>query len=67
MSSQEHWQPTRDFLGYGATAPIRNGPTARASPSTFVMNYEEGSEPSVQDGEGHTETGLTESTTSQVA
>ena len=27
----------------------------------FVMNYEEGSEPSVQDGEGYTETGLTES------
>ena len=30
------------------------------------MNYEEGSEPSVQDGEGYSETGLTESTTSQV-
>ena len=30
------------------------------------MNYEEGSEPSVQDGEGFTETGLTESTASQV-
>ena len=28
------------------------------------MNYEEGSEPSVQDGEGYTETGLTEATTS---
>ena len=26
----------------------------------FVINYEEGSEPSVQDGEGHSETGLTE-------
>ena len=24
------------------------------------MNYEEGSEPSMQDGEGHTDTGLTE-------
>ena len=32
----------------------------------FVMNYEEGSEPSVQDGEGYTETGLTESTSSAV-
>ncbi len=32
----------------------------------FVMNYEEGSEPSMQDGEGYSETGLTESTTSQV-
>ena len=30
------------------------------------MNYEEGSEPSVQDGEGYTETGLTESSTSSV-
>jgi allantoinase len=31
-----------------------------------VMNYEEGSEPSVQDGEGYTETGLTESTSSSI-
>ncbi|MCW5746613.1 MAG: polysaccharide deacetylase family protein [Alphaproteobacteria bacterium] len=30
------------------------------------MNYEEGSEPSIQDGEGYTETGLTESTSSAV-
>src|SRR4030095_3222572 len=26
----------------------------------FVLNYEEGSEPSVQDGEGYTDNGLTE-------
>ena len=44
-------------------APIRPNPKwpngARLAVN-FVMNYEEGSEPSMQDGEGHTEIGLSE-------
>jgi allantoinase len=60
------WQPTRDFLGYGETPPDPKWPDGARVAVNFVMNYEEGSEPSVQDGEGYTETGLTESTTSSI-
>jgi len=66
MSQQSAWQPTRDFLGYGAKAPDPKWPNGARLAVNFVMNYEEGSEPSVQDGEGHSESGLTESTTSAV-
>ena len=50
----------RDFVGYGANPPDPKWPNGARLAVNFVMNYEEGSEPSVQDGEGHTETGLTE-------
>ena len=60
------WQPKRDFHGYGETPPDPQWPNGARLAVNFVMNYEEGSEPSVQDGEGFSETGLTESTTSQV-
>lgn len=60
------WQPTRDFVGYGANPPDPKWPNGARVAVNFVMNYEEGSEPSVQDGEGFTETGLTESTSSAV-
>src|ERR1700716_4600018 len=51
----------RDLIGYGATPPDPKWPGGSRLAVNFVMNYEEGSEPSVQDGEGYTETGLTES------
>jgi peptidoglycan/xylan/chitin deacetylase (PgdA/CDA1 family) len=54
------WQPTRDFIGYGANPPDPKWPGGARLAINFVMNYEEGSEPSIQDGEGLTETGLTE-------
>ena len=60
------WQPNRDFVGYGEKAPDPKWPNGARVAVNFVMNYEEGSEPSVQDGEGYTETGLTESTSSAV-
>jgi putative urate catabolism protein len=55
------WQPTRDFIGYGNNPPDPKWPGGARLALNFVINYEEGSEPSVQDGEGYTETGLTES------
>jgi peptidoglycan/xylan/chitin deacetylase (PgdA/CDA1 family) len=58
------WQPTRDFLGYGENPPDPRWPEGARLAVNFVMNYEEGSEPSIQDGEGYTETGLTEATSS---
>lgn len=50
----------RDLIGYGANPPDPKWPDAGRIAINFVMNYEEGSEPSMQDGEGYTETGLTE-------
>ena len=50
----------RDLVGYGANPPDPKWPGGARLAVNFVMNYEEGSEPSVQDGEGYTETGLTE-------
>ena len=60
------WQPTRDFIGYGANPPDPKWPGGARIALNFVVNYEEGSEPSMQDGEGYTETGLTESSSSSV-
>ena len=50
----------RDLIGYGANPPNPKWPNGARLAVNFVMNYEEGSEPSVQDGEGFTEVGLTE-------
>ena len=46
----------RDLIGYGANPPDPKWPGGARLAVNFVMNYEEGSEPSVQDGEGFTET-----------
>lgn len=58
------WEPTRDFIGYGPNPPDPKWPGGARLALNFVVNYEEGSEPSIQDGEGYTETGLTEASTS---
>jgi putative urate catabolism protein len=50
----------RDLIGYGANPPDPNWPGGARLAVNFVMNYEEGSEPSVQDGEGHSEVRHTE-------
>lgn len=60
------WQPIRDFIGYGPNPPDPKWPEGARLALNFVVNYEEGSEPSMQDGEGYTETGLTESSTSSI-
>ncbi len=50
----------RDLIGYADKPPHPNWPNGARIAVNFVMNYEEGSEPSVQDGEGYTDTSLTE-------
>src|SRR5207249_9956551 len=50
----------RDLIGYGANPPNPKWPNGARLAVNFVVNDEEGSEPSVQDGEGHSESGLTE-------
>ena len=51
----------RDFVGYGRNPPDPKWPGDARLALNFVLNYEEGSEPSFQDGEGRTETWFTES------
>lgn len=51
----------RDFIGYGANPPDPRWPGKARLAINFVMNYEEGSEPSIQDGEDFSENGLSDS------
>ncbi|MFY0610298.1 MAG: allantoinase PuuE [Hyphomicrobiaceae bacterium] len=50
----------RDLIGYGANSPNPKWPNGARLALNFVINVEEGSEPSVQDGEGFTEIQHTE-------
>lgn len=50
----------RDLIGYGAHPPDPKWPNGARIALNFVVNYEEGSEPSIQDGEGYSERALTE-------
>ena len=51
---------TRDFVGYGPTPPHANWPGGARIAVNFVINFEEGSEPSWEI-DGFSEGGLTES------
>ncbi|MEN0073016.1 MAG: allantoinase PuuE [Paracraurococcus sp.] len=55
------YEVRRDFRGYGANPPNPRWPDGARLAVNFVINYEEGSEPSFALGDGVTETGLTES------
>ena len=50
----------RDFVGYGRNPPDPKWPDRARLAINFVINIEEGSEPSVEDGEGFTEASTTE-------
>ena len=50
----------RDMVGYGANPPDPKWPGDARIAINFVMNYEEGSELSIPDGDGISEAGLTE-------
>jgi len=50
----------RDLVGYGANPPHPRWPDGARLAVNFVMNYEEGSEYSVPDGDGFSEATLTE-------
>ncbi len=58
------WESKRDFVGYAGKPPNPQWPNGARMAINFVVNYEEGSEASMQDGEGFTETALTEASTS---
>jgi len=50
----------RDLIGYAGAPPDPAWPGRARVALNFVMNYEEGSEPSIDDGETFSERGLTE-------
>lgn len=50
----------RDFVGYGRKPPLPRWPGEARLALNICINYEEGSEPSVPDGDAATESGLTE-------
>jgi putative urate catabolism protein len=50
----------RDLIGYADHPPDPKWPGGARIALNFVMNYEEGSEPSIPDGESYSERGLTE-------
>ena len=56
----------RDFVGYGPRPPNPGWPDGARLALNFVINYEEGSEPSIGDGDGVSEVRLTEAAQSPV-
>ncbi len=54
------YQVVRDVVGYGANPPDPQWPDGARVAINFVLNYEEGSEPSPLDGDALQDTGLTE-------
>ncbi len=55
------YEVQRDFIGYGAKPPHAQWPGGAEIAVNFVINYEEGSEPSIADGDPATETGVSDS------
>ena len=55
MNSPAHDGYPRDLIGYGRTPPQANWPGQARIAVQFVMNYEEGSEYSIPDGDGFSE------------
>lgn len=53
--------PVRDLVGYGPSPPNPEWPAGARLAINFVLNVEEGSEPSVPDGDGYSENRLTDS------
>ena len=56
----------RDFVGYADSPPDIRWPNGARLAVNFVLNYEEGSEYSMQDGDGRTDAALSEVATPRV-
>ncbi|RWR00967.1 chitin deacetylase [[Pantoea] beijingensis] len=56
----------RDFTGYGEHPPHAGWPGGARLALNFVLNYEEGSENSIGDGDGYSDIGLVEMSASSV-
>lgn len=60
------YSPERDLIGYGANPPDPQWPGGARVAVNFVLNYEEGSENSIGDGDGVSDVFLTEISQSPV-
>jgi putative urate catabolism protein len=60
------FEPRRDLVGYGPNPPDPRWPGGARLAVNFVINVEEGSERSFAEGDGRSESGLTEVSTSTV-
>lgn len=58
--------PGRDLVGYADQPPDVEWPDGSRVAVNFVLNVEEGAEPSMQDGDGFTENRLSDSTVGQL-
>ena len=61
------YQVQRDYVGYGGNPPDPKWPGGAQLALNFVMNYEEGSEYSIGDDDGVSNSGLVESAGSPIA
>ena len=52
--------PTRDFLGYADATPFADWPEGARIAVNFCINYEEGAELSVLEGDAHSETRISD-------
>ena len=55
-----NYQPVRDFVGYGKDPPTIQWPNNARLALNFVINYEEGAEYSIGEGDGRSETILSD-------
>jgi allantoinase len=60
MSDSRNPHLARDFVGYGRQLPNPRWPNGVRVALNIAINYEEGSEPAIPDGDHESETGLTE-------
>lgn len=58
--SERKWEPPRDVIGYGANPPDAQWPRKAKLALNFVVNIEEGSEPSIGDGDASSSASLCE-------
>lgn len=58
--------PSRDFVGYGRNPPDPKWPNGARLALVIVLNFEEGAEPSIPDGDAATEIALTDGNAGEV-
>lgn len=64
---ESHHGPARDLIGYGRWPVDPKWPGGARLAINVVLNVEEGSEPSILDGDGYTENRLTDSSMPRIA
>jgi len=66
LGSAQSETPRRDLIGYGRQPPDPKWPGGARLAVNFVLNYEEGSEFAIADGDPYSETGLTDAASTRM-